>query len=198
MEEKLKKETKKESIKIEILDFVRMILICFVFVFLCVKFVFRPVTVDGNSMYPTLVDQEFGFSNVFSTFVSDIKRFEVVVVYNEETDKLWVKRVIGLPGETVQYKSNKLYINGEIVEETFFDQEYVNSKTNNGNELFTSDYGPITLKEDEYFLCGDNRQISKDSRSPSVGPFKKNAIVSKYVIVLYPFDEMGIVSNGSK
>lgn len=194
VEEKLKKETKKESIKIEILDFARMILICFVFVFLCVKFVFRPVTVDGNSMYPTLVDSEWGFSNVFSTFVSDIKRFEVVVAYNEETDKLWVKRVIGLPTEKIEYRDNKLYINDEYVEETFFDQEYINSKTNNGERPFTSDFGPYYLAEDEYFLMGDNRQVSKDSRI--VGPFKKDAIVSKYVIVLYPFSDMRIVSNG--
>lgn len=196
MEEKLKKETKKESLKIEILDFVRMILICFVFVFLCVKFVFRPVTVDGSSMYPTLIDKEFGFSNVFSTFVSDPERFEVVVAYYEETDKLWVKRVIGLPGEKVEYKDDKLYINDEYVEETFFDETYVNSVTNNGESIFTGDFGPYYLGEDEYFLMGDNRQVSKDSRV--VGPFTKEDIVSKYVLVLYPFDKIGIISDGTK
>lgn len=199
MEENIKKETKKESVKIEILDFVRMILICFVFVFLCVKFVFRPVTVDGSSMYPTLEDKEFGFSNVFSTFVSDIKRFEVVVVYNEDitqSDKLWVKRVIGLPGEKIEFKDNILYIDDKEVKETFFDESYVKERTENGASLFTSDFGPYYLADDEYFLMGDNRQISKDSRS--VGPFKKADIVSKYVIVLYPFSKFGIVSDGTK
>jgi len=196
MEVKLKKETKKESFKIEVLDFVRMILICFVFVFLCVKFVFRPVTVDGSSMYPTLIDKEFGFSNVFSTFVSNPDRFEVVVAYYEPTDKLWVKRVIGLPGEKVEYKDDKLYINDEHVEEVFFDDIYVNNITNDGAVNFTSDFGPYYLGNDEYFLMGDNRQVSKDSRM--VGPFKKEAIVSKYVLILYPFDKMGIVSDGTK
>lgn len=196
MEEKLKEETKKESFKIELLDFVRMILICFVFVFLCVKFVFRPVTVDGSSMYPTLENQEFGFSNVFSTFIGDVHRFEVVVVYNEETDKLWVKRVIGLPNETVEYREGKLYIDGKHIEETFLDKDYVNSQTNNGEFPFTKDFGPTKLGPDEYFLVGDNRNVSKDSRI--VGPFQKDAIVSKHVIILYPFDKIGIVSDDAK
>ena len=196
VEKKIKKETKKESLKIEVLDFVRMILICFVFVFLCVKFIFRPVTVDGSSMYPTLIDKEFGFSNVFSTFVSEPQRFEVVVTYYEPTDKLWVKRVIGLPGEKVEYKDNKLYINDEYIEETFFDEEYVKSVTNDGKSNFTADVEPYFLGEDEYFLMGDNRQVSKDSRV--VGPFTRDDIVSKYVLVLYPFDKMGIISDDTK
>ncbi|MDQ0362941.1 signal peptidase I [Breznakia pachnodae] len=196
MEAKMKKETKKENIKIEILDFIRLILICFVFSFLCIKFVFRPVTVEGNSMYPTLIDQERGFSNVFSTYVSDIKRFEVVVVNYEPNDDRWVKRVVGLPGEKVEYKNNKLYINDEFVEEDFFDEAYVNEKTNNGQIIFSRDYGPYQLGDDEYFLVGDNRIVSYDSRE--VGPFKKEDIVSKYVLVLYPFDKIGVVSSDNQ
>lgn len=192
----MKKETKKEKIKIEILDFIRLVLICFVFSFLCIKFVFRPVTVEGNSMYPTLVDQERGFSNVFSTYVSDIKRFEVVVVNIDDIDERWVKRVIGLPGEKVEYKNNQLYINDEFVEEDFFDEDYVNEKTNNGKIIFSRDFGPYQLGEDEYFLVGDNRIVSYDSRS--VGPFKKDDIVSKYVLVLYPFDKIGVVSSDNQ
>ena len=192
----MKKETKKENIKIEILDFIRLILICFVFSFLCIKFVFRPVTVEGNSMYPTLIDQERGFSNVFSTYVSDIERFEVVVAYYEPNDDRWVKRVIGLPGEKVEYKNNKLYINDEFVEEDFFDEAYVNEKTNNGEIVFSRDYGPYQLGEDEYLLVGDNRIVSYDSRE--VGPFKKEDIVSKYVLVYYPFDKIGIVSSDNQ
>lgn len=192
----MKKETKKENIKIEILDFIRLILICFVFSFLCIKFIFRPVTVEGNSMYPTLIDQERGFSNVFSTYVSDIKRFEVVVAYYEPNDDRWVKRVIGLPGEKVEYKNNKLYINDEFVEEDFFDEAYVNEKTNNGQIVFSRDFGPYQLGEDEYLLVGDNRIVSYDSRN--VGPFKKDDIVSKYVLVLYPFDKIGIISSDNQ
>ncbi len=193
MEEKIKQETKKENVKIEILDFLRITLICFIFVFLCVKFIFRPVTVDGLSMYPTLKDQEFGFSNIFSTFVGDPKRFDVVVAEYEPTGKLWVKRVIGLPGETVQFLNDKLYINGKYVEEKFLDKDYIAEQTNNGATQFTDDFGPFKLGNDQYLLCGDNRKISYDSRK--VGPFRKKDIVSKYVYVVYPFDQMGIVDN---
>lgn len=196
MEEQLKKQTKEDSKKIEILDFIRLILICFVVVFLCVKFVFRPVTVDGDSMVPTLHNNEFGFSNVFSTFVSDVKRFEVVVLNNENTHKLWVKRVIGLPNEKVEYRDDKLYINDQEIKETFLDPAYVKSVTG-GTKLFTENFGPYYLADDEYFVVGDNRGVSRDSRKSDVGPFPRSAIVSKYVIVLYPFDQMRIVSNGS-
>lgn len=192
----MKKETKKENVKIEILDFIRLILICFVFSFLCIKFVFRPVTVEGNSMYPTLIDQERGFSNVFSTYVSDIKRFEVVVVNIDDIDERWVKRVVGLPGEKVEYKNNKLYINDVLVEEPFLDEDYVNEMTNNGEIVFSRDEGPVILGDDEYYLVGDNRLVSYDSRS--VGPFKKENIVSKYVLVLYPFDKIGVVSSDNQ
>lgn len=192
----MKKETKKENVKIEILDFIRLILICFVFSFLCIKFVFRPVTVEGNSMYPTLIDQERGFSNVFSTYVSDIKRFEVVVVNIDDIDERWVKRVVGLPGEKVEYKNNQLYINDVLVEEPFLDEDYVNEMTNNGEIVFSRDAGPVVLGDDEYYLVGDNRLVSYDSRS--VGPFKKENIVSKYVLVLYPFDKIGVVSSDNQ
>lgn len=192
----MKKETKKENVKIEILDFIRLILICFVFSFLCIKFVFRPVTVEGNSMYPTLIDQERGFSNVFSTYVSDIKRFEVVVVNIDDIDERWVKRVVGLPGEKVEYKNNQLYINDVLVEEPFLDEDYVNEMTNNGEIVFSRDEGPVVLGDDEYYLVGDNRLVSYDSRS--VGPFKKENIVSKYVLVLYPFDKIGVVSSDNQ
>lgn len=186
----------KKSYSIELLDFVRLTLICFVIVFLCVKFLVRPVTVDGSSMYPNLKDGESGFSNVISTFIEKPSRFDVVVVHYKPTDKLWVKRIIGLPGETIQYKDNKLYVNGKYVSEPFLDQEYMDSQTNNGSINFTDDYGPITLKNNQYLCLGDNRRISYDSRR--VGPFKGSDIVSKYVYVLYPFNEMGIIDNGSK
>ena len=192
METKIKKY-KEDKIKIEMLNFTRLILICFVFSFLCIKFIFTTVTVEGSSMYPTLIDQEKGVSNVFSTYMSEIKRFEVVVVNIKSKDERWVKRVVGLPGEKIEYKDNQLYVNDILVQENFFNEEYVKEATNNGEIGFSKDCGPFYLDDDEYFLVGDNRILSYDSRD--IGPFKKKDIVSKYVVIYYPFDKIGVVSD---
>ena len=194
--EEIKEKVKKESFTIEILDLVRTILICFIVVFLCTQFLFKPVRVDGKSMYPTLEDKEYGFSNVLSVLMNDFHRFDVVVVNYAPTDTQWVKRIIGLPNETIEYRDNKLYINGKYMKEAFFDKKYVASQTQNGEYPFTENFGPIVLKEDEYFLMGDNRQVSFDSRR--VGPFLGKDIISKSVFVYYPFDKIGIVSDGTK
>lgn len=192
-------ETKKvNETKTEILDFIKMVLICFVLVFLCVKFFFRPITVSGSSMYPTLEDQEFGFSNVFAGLTSEIERFDVVVVQDEKTgDDLWVKRVIGLPGEEIEYFDDQLYIDGKPVEEPFLNKAYMETQIGDRNygNTFTHDVEPIVLGEDEYFLLGDNRPVSRDSRAAGIGPFKRSSIISKNVLVLYPFDKIGMVSN---
>lgn len=191
-----KREFDKNKILIELLDTVRIIVISFVIVFICTKFVLRPVKVEGDSMYPTLQDQEFGFSYVFGALQEDFNRFDVVVANHRSDDSLWVKRIIGMPNETIEYKNDKLYIDGEYVEEPFFDDEYISFRTNNHTSLFTNDFGPVKLGEDEYFLMGDNRIVSHDSRS--VGAFKIEDLSSKGVIVLFPFNKMGIVSNGTK
>lgn len=192
---KLLNKEKKDKFVFELLDTLRWVIICFVIVFLCTRFVFKPVRVDGESMYPTLENEEYGVSNVFSALLSDFERFDVVVVNYEETDSQWVKRIIGLPNETIEYRDDKLYIDGKYVKEPFFDEDYRSSQTMTGIS-FTENFGPITLQDDEYFLMGDNRPVSYDSRR--VGPFKESTIVSKSVIIVYPFDKVGIVNDGTK
>lgn len=196
--EEIKKKKIKNGIMFELLDLVRIVLVCFVCVFICVNFLFKPVRVEGISMYPTLQDQEYGFSNVFSALRNDFGRFDVVVVNGETTNSdNWVKRIIGMPNETIEYKDDVLYIDGKKTEEPFLDEDYINSqKKSKSNNLFTDNFGPIVLGDDEYFLMGDNRPYSHDSRA--VGAFDKNDIVSKSVLVLYPFDKIGLVNNGTK
>lgn len=190
------KNIDKDSLLAEVLDIVRIVLICFVCVFVSTRFLFKPVRVDGSSMYPTLEDGEFGFSNVFSVLMNDFDRFDVVVVSGEATEgSNWVKRIIAMPNETIEYREDKLYINGKYVEEPFLDEEYIHSQTL-GQQYFTNDFGPVKLGKDEYFLMGDNRMISHDSRA--VGTFKENEMVSKSVGVVYPLDKMGIVNDGTK
>lgn len=187
-ESKPKKSEENTSAAKEVLSFIRDLAICILAVFLLQSFVIRPVQVKGNSMYPELYDGGVGFSNVLGYKVDGLKRFDIAIIYVSEKDEYLVKRVIGLPGETVSYQNGKLYINGEYVAEDFLDKNYVSTF----NGTFMADVAPITLKEDEYYCLGDNRPHSSDSRY--YGPFKKENIISKGVFIFYPFNEFGIVS----
>lgn len=177
----------------EVIDLCKIFLICYVTVFLITSFLFKPVRVQGESMYPTLLDEEIGVMNVFGVKFGEVDRFDIVVVYNEEKDEDWVKRVIGLPNDTIACENDVLYINGEAVDQSFLNQEYVNMMTKNGTIHFTEDFGPITLGNDEYFLMGDNRPRSYDSRKR--GPFTKNEFRGKDILILYPFDKIKVVSR---
>ena len=171
--------------KAELIDLAKTMVFSLVVVFVITTFIAKPVKVNGDSMYPQVKNEQVGFSMVFGK--NQIERFDIVVVYIEETNKYLVKRVIGLPGETVSYKDSQLYVNGVAIEEDFLDDEYVLSQSSSMN--FTGDL-ETTLGSDEYFLLGDNRPYSKDSRS--YGAFVKEDIISKGLFVLYPFNEFGV------
>ena len=98
-------ETKTLSQRIlkELLDLAKIFVICFVIVFILTHYVAKPIRVEGSSMYPTLQDGQLGITNVFAVKFQNVSRFDVVIVYNEERGEHWVKRVIGLPNETVHY-----------------------------------------------------------------------------------------------
>lgn len=184
-------EEKKMSFTDEVIDFAKTFVICLVSVWLLTTFVVTPVKVDGSSMYPTLVDQELGLSNIFAAKYLDVKRFDIVVVNDkkEDSDEHWVKRVIGLPGETISCIDDVVYIDGEPLEEPFLDTEHAESE----KEIygyFTNDFDEVVLGEDEYFLMGDNRTNSTDSRV--VGAFKREDITCKGVFIYYPFNEIKI------
>lgn len=146
------------------------------------QFVITPIQVVGTSMKPNLVDGELMLLNKITYNFNEIKRFDIVVVdYKEEP---LIKRVIGLPGETVEYKDDKLYINGNYVKEDF----EKNGKTEDYN---IKDYGYSKIPEDMYFVVGDNRVNSSDSRT--IGLIKKDIILGKANFVLYPFSKFGIM-----
>lgn len=138
-------------------------------------------------MYPTLLDEERGFSSVISKYF-DIERFDIVVVEAENKD-FWVKRVIGCPNDTIEMKNDVLFINGEEVQQDFLDIRYVADEIEKYG-YFTEDFGPVTLKDNEYFLMGDNRHHSTDSRV--VGPFTEEQISSVGVFVYYPLTQIGV------
>ena len=190
VEEKRKKSVKKEeheeSATDEVFSFIKDLAICMVIVFVITNFVIRPVQVKGNSMYPTLEDESIGVSNTLGYQLSPLKRFDIVVIYVPEKNEYLVKRVIGLPGETVSYATGQLYITGESVDEDFLSQEYVESYGSG----WMPDVNEITLGEDEYYCLGDNRPHSSDSRY--YGPFKKENIRSKGIFIAWPLSDFGV------
>ena len=178
-----KKDNKEES---TIFSFFKEVFIALAVVLIIVNFVVRPIQVKGSSMYNTLEDGYFGVSDLIGYRLTGLKRFDIVIVYLAEKKEYLIKRVIGLPGETVEYRNNQLYINGEPVEEPFLDVSY----TSTYHGTFTGDFKTEKLGEDEYFCMGDNRPHSSDSRY--YGAFHKSDIVSKGVFIIYPFKAFGV------
>lgn len=191
----MKNKKDKYDILYSILDFLRMILVAFIILMLVFTFVLRKNTVVGSSMYPTLEDGEHVIVNVAASYLTDIERFDVVVVHSPDNKDLWVKRVIGLPGETISYQDGILYVDKKEIEEPFLDKNYAEQVVKQQQlKTFTQDMAPVTLKDNEYFLMGDNRNNSMDSRS--VGPFTRDKIIAKGMLIYSPIDKVRYVSNG--
>lgn len=186
----------------DILGFVKVFVVSAIVILLFVNFVAHPVRVDGKSMYPTLKDGEFGFTNVGGVLLNGVERGDVVVVTMEEDGQKthWVKRVIGLPGDTVTCVNDVVFINGKVLDETqYIDPDYRQScvdkfgyfnKVPNEDNTDVKDFDEVKLDNDEYFVMGDNRPYSKDSRY--VGPVKKSQLFAKNMLVLLPFSDMGV------
>lgn len=172
----------------EVWDTLKTLLISFMFFWLLSTYVVRPVQVQGSSMYPTLQTDAIGLSNILGVHLHGIERFDIAIIRMDTSAGYLVKRVVGLPGETVQYRDGKLYINGVETAEDFLDQEFISTQ----ESPFSEDTKEYKLAEDEYFCVGDNRPVSRDSRY--YGPFKESQISSKGVLILYPFNEFGVKS----
>lgn len=145
-----------------------------VIVILIRSFIVDPVTVDGPSMEDTLHDKDVVILNRLGKY----QRFSIIVIKTADGDL--VKRIIGLPGDTIEYKNEKLIINDEE-----FADNFANGKTNN--------FGPITLAIDEYFVLGDNRENSTDSRL--LGPIKEKYIKGTTSFRLLPVKSLGRIDN---
>jgi len=147
-----------------------------------------PHEVVGNSMHPTYKNGEFLMANKITYRVAEPKRGDVIIFkYSDTAD--FIKRIIGVPGDEVMIKDGKIYVNGELLDESgYLDQSVI---TNGGSYLHEGQ--TIKLKDDEYFVCGDNRTNSSDSRD--FGPIKKTSIKGKAWIVYYPFSEFRVVQH---
>lgn len=148
-------------------NFILMILSCLLVAKLVTTFMFLSVMVDGNSMAPTLTNGEKAITDGLFYRMSGIDRFDIVILEEDGFEDKLVKRVIGLPGETIEYIDSVLYINGEKVEEKFLPEGVKTEMRYNKNFK-------VTLEKDEYYVLGDNRANSTDSRV--FGPIKKSQI----------------------
>lgn len=138
-------------------------------------YIATPVRVDGNSMRKTLEDGDILLLYKMAKF----ERNDIIVLDEKEDEEIIIKRIIALPGETIKIQNGKIYIN---------DKEY-NDEFAYGD---TSDYEQVTLDEDEYFILGDNRLISKDSRY--FGTITEDEIIGKVVFRFWPFSKIGTVN----
>ncbi len=167
----MKKETKKELI---IYGSIILAII------LIRTFVITPVRVNGTSMYSTLKNGEIMILNKLDYKLNSINRFDIVVV-KTDSNKI-IKRVIGLPGESLRYEDNTLYINDKRVEES-----YLKDKT---EDFDLQELGYEKIPDNCYFVLGDNRDNSSDSRI--IGCVKKEQIEGSASLVIFPFKDAGV------
>ena len=193
-----KKEKEKKSLGREILEWILTILVAVVVALVIRTFIFEPVQVDGHSMDDTLADHEVMFVSKlgYCSFdwiggrvaaFGDPKRFDVVIChYPGRGSTNFVKRVVGIPGDTIAIVDGYLYVNGER-----YDEPYINDEYRTGHLSY---YPETTLGEGQYFVMGDHRNNSNDSRS--IGPIDRTMIVGHVVKVVLPFSSFRDIPNG--
>lgn len=164
----------------EWIEWGKAIFIAIILVFVLRTFVFSVSIVDGESMSPTLDDGDRIIFNKFVYLIGEPKREDIIII--QRPLKNYVKRVIALPNEEIEIRNHILYINGEKYEQPFIAEEAI---------LHTGNYGPIKVPEDSYFVMGDNRAISKDSRN-GLDFIKAEHIIGKSELIIFPINEWAV------
>ncbi len=168
----------------DIIDFVKTFAIVFIVVSILRLFVFNMTRVSGHSMDDTLTEKDLLFVDKMGTNFIDYERGDIVILDAPDyPDRLYVKRIIGLPGEKVDLIDGSFYINNKKLEESYTNSTYTYNDEKTGADSWT-------LENDEYFVVGDNRLkgISNDSRA--FGPIKKDSLQGHVIYRIYPFDNI--------
>lgn len=192
-ERKKKKKQKKEEEKPEDINIVKELLSLIVYIgavvlvcYLILTFVGCRSRVDGSSMYPTLSDNDSVWVDKLSYTFGDPKRFDVIV-FDYSDDETYVKRIIGLPGERVRIDvDGSIYINDQLLLEDYGKEPIQPNNIGRASQ-------DVQLGDDEYFVLGDNRNNSSDSRWADVGNVERDKIVGKVLLRIYPFSDFGKV-----
>lgn len=184
----VKKDKKEKNVVKEIVGMILYVVAVFAVCFLIITYVGQRTKVEGSSMEPTLSNGDNLIVDKISYRFRNPERFDIIIFpYKYEKDTFFIKRIIGMPGETVWINnSGEIYINGVLLSENY--------------GLETIKYAglastPITLGKDEYFVMGDNRNDSTDSRFDVVGPIKRKEIVGRAWVRIYPFNKFGVVKH---
>lgn len=188
MSEEQEKQEPKKSAKSTILSYVIWVGAVVLLAWFLITFVAQRTDVNGTSMVPTLEDGDQLICDKISYRFHDPERFDIIIFpYQYQKNTYFIKRVIGLPGETVRidYEGN-IYINGEILDEKYGLEKMVYPGIAEQE---------ITLGEDEYFVLGDNRNVSEDSRYPDVGLIKRGDIIGRAWLRIYPFSKFGLITH---
>jgi signal peptidase I len=175
--------------KNELLEWIKALIIAVLLAAVIRYFFFAPIVVDGHSMMPTLHTQDRMIVNKFSYKIGEPKRFDIVV-FHATVDKDYIKRVIGSPGDRVEYKEDTLYINGEAFEEPYLEEykdQLIDGPLTEPFDL-ESIIGQDTVPEGHIFVMGDNRRQSKDSRHIGTVPIEE--VMGKTSFVYWPISDI--------
>jgi signal peptidase I len=172
----------------ELFSLLKCFTFAFIIVIICRNFLFSPSVVHGESMSPTF---ENG-NRVILSKIGDIKRFDMIVFHAPDQDANYIKRVIGLPGDTVSMKDDVLFINGKAYTESYLTKNKLEATTLKltGDFTLEEETGEKTVPKDSLFVLGDNRLYSKDSRD--FGFIKDESVIGKVVLCIYPLNEIGL------
>lgn len=181
------KEAKASKSKLrDVIETVIYLVIVVAVSLLIVKYVGQRTLVDGKSMYDTLDDRDNLIVDKISYRFRDPERFDIIV-FPYQTGDNYIKRIIGMPGETVRIdETGKIFIDGEIL---FEDYGYETIR-DPGRAI-----EEIVLADDEYFVMGDNRNNSKDSRNPLVGNIKRDKIIGRAILRIWPLNKFGKIDK---
>lgn len=171
----------------ELLDWLKYILIAVLIGLILVVFVVQRNAVVGDSMQPNLHDQDQLLVEKVSKYFNGIQYGDIITVSTKnlsghEAGPNIIKRVVGLPGDTIEIKDGSVFRNGVAIDELYLPTGTVTLPKNSGNDL-------VALASDEYYVMGDNRAISKDSRS--IGPIPGKNIIGEVIVRFYPFEQFG-------
>ncbi len=181
-------KTEEKGIFRTLLGWIFYLVVIVILTYLIITYVGQRTVVSGSSMEPTLSDGDNLIVDKISYRFSDPKRYDIIVFpYKYADNTYYIKRIIGMPGETVQIKDGYVYIDGELLSSDIYGAEVMDSAG------IAAD--PILLGEDEYFVLGDNRNHSSDSRDPSVGILTRSDLIGRAWLRIWPLDKFGFIRH---
>ncbi len=181
-ETEAKPPVRQHPLAFELKSWLRDIVFAFAIAIFIIVFVVQPVKVEGTSMQPQLVDQERIFVNRFIYRFSDIHRGDVVVFwYPKDRTKSFIKRVVGVPGDSVEIQAGSVYVNGVRIDEPYLKPEFRDYRS----------FQKVMVPPGQYFVLGDHRNSSNDSRN--WGFVTRRLIYGKAVWCYWPFSRLGLV-----